>query len=232
MVARTLFLSWTLLLSTSAFAEEALVVASPEAPVATVLGEDIGRDVLVEAATEHFRQKLSPEEFSDWQRKSSDKQLVMTIRTPLIKAYAERNELEPTEAELKPTLDRMAESSRRLKAKRPDLAVPDESPAQAKFRREFVSASIRDYKVGEALWKEHGGSVGFGSLGSCMAFEGQKAFFQEEVEAARLVFHDPEIEKQFWRAIMDKQQLADVVHEDPKKISDFFDSILRRQTEE
>ena len=233
MFARTLFLAvWSLLNAFSALADEAPVVAPAEAPIATVLGESIGRDVLVEASTQQYREKLSPEEFNDWQRKSSDKLLVMAIRTPLIQAYADRNGLEPTDAELQPTIDRMKKTNQRLKEKRPDLATDFESPAFLKLQRDFVRASLRDFKVGEALWKQCGGSVGFGSLGSCMAFEGQQAFFQEEAKAGHLIFHDPDIEKQFWRAIMDKRQLADVVQDDPKKIADFFDSVRHRQNDD
>lgn len=187
------------------------------APIASVLGEPLSRDTLVAVSTEHHRKTMSPEEFAEWQVYSHNKLLVTAIRAPLIKAYAEREGLEPTTADKRTYLNLL-----RGPADKAANQAGADDPAMVRVRNEFATRVVRDYKVGRALWKEHGGTVGFGSLGGCMPFEAQQAFLRAEVEAGRLVFHDPQTEEQFWNAIMDKGQLADVVVEEPARIESYF----------
>lgn len=81
---------------------------------------------------------------------------------------------------------------------------------------------IIDARTAHALWKKHGGSVGFGSLGSCVSFKGELAFLKHEAKEGRLRFHNKVWEQEFWRAVSDTRQRADVVLKDQAKIDETF----------
>lgn len=192
--------------------------------IATVLDKPILRKQLVAAATEFNRQRMSAEEFSKWQKYSRRKLLVMAVGGPLRRAYAEREEIEPTEAELDRLMALYANAG-----KQPQQAETAEQRAgMAKARKLFAEAVLLELKVAHAQWKEHGGAVGAGSLGSCVAFEGEFAQLKEDVKAKRLVFHDAEIEKMFWLAIADERQRADVVIKDRERVAKFFAEQMAR----
>jgi len=196
-----------------------LATAGPalsEEVVARVLGEPIARADLAAAATEHNRERMTPEDFAEWREDSLSKTLFRLVRNPLIKAYAERAGLEPTEAEISRSAERLGSAG---------AGGEPESPRKDRFAREWAARTLRELNVGEALWRKHGGAVGFGSLGSCTPFEAGVAFFRGEVEAGRLEFVAPDVEERFWKTADNRRLLADVVVEDPAKVAHYFEKL-------
>lgn len=192
-----------------------------EAALARVLDEPLAAADLIAAETEFNRERMTPKEFAEWREYSHNKLLVMAVRGPLLAAYAQREGLEPTSEEIAPFAAKLSQPNRI--AGQPAPAEP--SAAVLRASEDFARRAIRGMKVGEALWRKHGGTCGFGTLGSCTPFEAEMTFFRGEVEASRLEFLDPDTEARFWEAIADKQQLADVVHEEPEAIEETFRAV-------
>ena len=204
---------------------EAPEMVPAEDALATVLGEPVMRDDLVAAETEARRRALSPEKFARWQENSKQKLLTQRICGALRWAYADREDLLPTDAEREAFLKhRQAPVAGRVSAER------DETPAERSQReaaeRAWWDHWIVEYKTGKSLYEKHGGTLGLGSLGSCTPFEGLVAMLKEDVAEKRLVFHDVPTEKLFWHAVVNKQLGADSVLEDSNRIERLFEELM------
>lgn len=193
-----------------------------DAVLAVVAGESVRTDAVVAPETEYNRGRMSADEFAEWREYSLNKRTVMAIRDRVLDAYAEREGLAPTDAEVDRYVAHQTEGLKKLRSARPTSV---DSPGFRRVQKQFAKRTIREFKVGGALWREHGGTCGFGTLGSCTPFEAELALYQAEVEAGRLVFKDTEFEDRFWRAIANKRQLADVIHDDPVEIERTIDAV-------
>lgn len=192
--------------------------------IATVLDKPITRGQLVAAETEYNRERQTAEEFAKWQRYSRRKLLLMAIGGPLRRAYAEREGLEPTEAEIEKLAELLGTASKQTLKD----TTPQQRAGMKRVSRIFAEATLLELKIAHAQWKEHGGAIGAGSLGSCVAFVGERAQLEADIEAERLVFHDAEIEAMFWDALADHRQRADVVIKEPERVAEFFAEQMAR----
>jgi hypothetical protein len=165
--------------------------------VATVLGKPIRlKDITPSEAPEKQKQ-LSESDYKQWLRTYRARWLLSRISGEVLEDYAVRENLNPSNEEIKA---RIAEV-----ASKPGGNV--EADKKLALRIAWVEASAREWRTAKALYDKYGGRVAISSFGGCTSFEGRNVVLKAYAAAGNIKFHDADIELAFWEKAKDERVL-------------------------
>jgi hypothetical protein len=165
--------------------------------IAIVFHEPLYLEQFTPAEAELKRKELPPADFNKWLIENRAARLYDFVWAAVRSRYIEREKIAVSEKEFVA----LRESVEQILKSRP--GSPDDSPfpslEDSGIANAWLRAVLIDWKICKSLYERYGGRVGTGSLGACIALDGQHALLREHHEAGDIQFHNADIEAVFWK---------------------------------
>ena len=184
--------------------------------VATVLGKRVLLKNVTPASAAAKRKEMKPGEYSKWLRGYRANLMLYQICGPVMKDYAERKKLKPTDEEISRKISSITKEHVRIETNN------KEELQKLGMRVFWLNGTSRDWRNAKALHEKYGGRVGISSFGACTAIDGLNAVLKEYLQRGDFVFHDPDLDEAFWEKV-GRVPFTDVVLR-PERVKQHFET--------
>lgn len=172
--------------------------------VATVLTKPITLEQITPREAASQKLSMPPEEYEPWLLQNRARNLSMAVGGEVLRDYARREKLKPSDDELDALLDKIIQDHIGGK----ELSA--EALRKLTVQRFWARGAAIDWRNAKAMYEKYGGRVAISSFGACVSFEARNKVFQEYVDRGDLTFHHAELKKAFWEMARNERMVGDV----------------------